>query len=261
VPFCQAGSIKYYKFSSLENQGIYHALFTRHGGISPSPWNSLNFGASVGDDFQRVMQNREKALAVLQLKPESVYDTFQIHSTEIVLTDRPLNPNVSHIKADAIITNKPNVTLMMRFADCVPILLFDPVNRVIGISHAGWIGTVNKIAGKTVLQMKQNYGTNPKHVLAAIGPSIGPDHYSIGSDVLEKVQSSFGEKSKQLIIDNHGKSYFDLWKANQVVLNEVGVTEIEVSGICTSCNLNDWFSHRGELGKTGRFGVVIGLCA
>jgi len=261
VPFYQAGLIKYYRFSSLENPGLYHAIFTRHGGISPSPWKSLNFGASVGDDIQRVMQNREKALSVLQLKPESVYDTFQIHSTEIVSIDQPLPPNVTHLKADAIITNKPNITLMMRFADCVPILLFDPVNHVIGISHAGWMGTVHKIAGMTVQKMKTNYGTNPNSLLAAIGPSIGPDHYSIGDDVVEKVHSSFGNKDEQLIIVDHGKSYFDLWKANQVVLNEIGVSNIEVAGICTSCNMNDWFSHRGEHGKTGRFGVVIGLCA
>lgn len=260
MPFYQEGSIKYYKFLSLENQGLYHALFTRHGGLSPSPWKSLNFGASVGDDVKRVIQNREKAMAVLQLKTENVYDTFQIHSTEIVLTDRPLPPNEIHIKADAIITNKPNVTLMMRFADCVPILLFDPVNRVIGISHAGWKGTVYKIAGKTVLKMNQNYGTNPNHVLAAIGPSIGPDHYSIGNDVIEKVNLSFGDKAEQLIIYDHGKTFFDLWRANQVILNEIGVYKIEVAGICTNCNMNDWYSHRGEHGKTGRFGVVIGLC-
>jgi YfiH family protein len=260
VPFFKAGSIKYYKFPSLDNSGVYHALFTRHGGISPFPWNSLNFGASVGDDIQRVLQNREKALSVIKVKPESVYDTYQIHSNEIVLTDQPLPMNSTHLKADAIITNKSNVTLMMRFADCVPILLFDPVTRAIGILHAGWKGTVNKIAGKTVLEMEQNYGTNPKNLLAAIGPSIGPDHYTVGSDVVEKVHSSFGDKSEQLIVENRGKVNFDLWKANQVVLNEVGVTKIEISGICTSCNLNDWFSHRSEHGKTGRFGVVIGLC-
>lgn len=260
MPFYQEGSIKYYRFSSFENPGLYHAVFTRHGGVSPSPWRSLNFGASVGDELKRVMQNREKALAILNIKPDSVYDTFQIHSTEILLTDRPLHPNEPHIKADAIITNQPKITLLMRFADCVPILLFDPVNRVIGISHAGWMGTVNKIAGKTVLQMNQNYGTNPNDILAAIGPSIGPDHYSVGDDVLEKVYLSFRGKAEQFINYDHGKSYFDLWKANQSVLNEVGVCKIEVAEICTNCNLNDWFSHRGEHGKTGRFGVVIGLC-
>ncbi len=189
-----------------------------------------------------------------------MYDVYQVHSTEIVCTDKPLAVGEPHLKADAIITNIPNICLMMRFADCVPILLFDPEKRVVGIAHAGWIGTVNKIAGKTVTKMVQNFGTNPTDVLAAIGPSIGPDHYQVGEDVINKVDNSFGNSSEKLFVHKDGKSYFDLWKANQIVLTEVGVNKIEVAGICTQCNLNDWYSHRGEHGKTGRFGVVLGLC-
>lgn len=260
MPFYQVGLIKYYRFSSLDKQGLYHAIFTRRGGLSPTPWKSLNFGASVGDDNNRVAQNRKSALEALNIRPESVYDTYQIHSTDIISTDRPLLPNEPHIKADAIITSQLNITLMMRFADCVPILFFDPVNRAIGISHAGWIGTVNRIAGKTVLKMIQSFGTNPLNIFAAIGPSIGPDHYSIGQDVIEKVHTSFGNQANQLIYEDGEKAYLNLWKANQVVLNEIGVTNIEVAEICTHCNLNDWYSHRGEHGKTGRFGAVIGLC-
>ncbi len=255
----QAGSIKYYKFSSLENHGLVQAIFTRRGGISPSPWKSLNFGASVGDDIKRVTTNRENALSVLNIKTDCVYDVYQVHSTDIVVTDRPLAVGEAHIKADAMITDKPNIYLLMRFADCVPILLFDPIKRVIGLAHAGWIGTVNKIAGKTVLKMVQRFGTNPADVLAAIGPSIGPDHYAVGKEVADKVVESFGSSTEQLITQNNGKLYFDLWKANQVSLDEVGVNLVEAVGICTQCNLADWFSHRGEHGNTGRFGVVFGL--
>jgi len=254
------GSIKYYKFSSFNIPGIVHAIFTRHGGASPAPWRSLNFGASVGDDLTRVMLNRNNALGVLKLKPDVVYDVYQVHSTEIVYTDKPLAVGEPHIKADAIITNIPNICLIMRFADCVPILLFDPQNRIIGIAHAGWKGTVNKIAAKTVTKMVQNFGTNPSDVLAAIGPSIGPDHYQVGEDVINKVAISFGNTSEEVLILNNGKSYFDLWKANQIILTEVGVNKIDVAGICTQCNLDDWYSHRGEHEKTGRFGVVLGLC-
>jgi hypothetical protein len=259
MQFYQVGSIKYYRFSSLENQGLYHAVFTRNGGISPSPWESLNFGASVGDDLKRVWQNRESAIAALGIKSNSVYDVYQVHSTEVVLTDRPLAPNEPHIRADAIMTNKPNVTLMMRFADCVPIFLFDPINRVIGISHAGWIGTINKIAGKTVQKMRHYFGTKPNNIHAAIGPSIGPDHYVVGKEVIEKVELSFGDMADQVIINDQSKSYFNLWQANHMVLTEAGVNNIEIAGICTNCNLDDWYSHRGEHGKTGRFGAVIGL--
>jgi len=259
VPFHQAGSITYFRFSSLENPRLYHAIYTRHGGFSPAPWKSLNFGASVGDDPERVRQNREKALTILDINPHGVYDTYQVHSNEIVVTDRPLGMNESHIKADGIITNKPGVTLMMRFADCVPIILFDPVRYAIGIVHAGWIGTVNKIVAKAVTQMKESYGTIPGDIMAAIGPSIGACHYPVGTELIEKVQIRFGDEAEEIISHINGKFHLDLWEANHHILNEIGVVNVEIAGICTSCDLDNWYSHRGEHGKTGRFGVVLGL--
>lgn len=259
MPFLSAGSIKYYQFNTLDVQGIFHAVFTRQGGVSPAPWSSLNFGSSVGDDKRRVLHNRELALRALNLAPESVFDLYQIHSTNIVITNRPLALGEGHQKADAILTSQPNVTLMMRFADCTPILVYDPVKRVIGIAHAGWIGTVEQIAKKMVFSMIEEYGTNPNDLIAAIGPSIGPDHYSVGKEVIDRVYTSLGDRADQLILNRNGKSYFDLWKANQFLLMDIGVTRIEVSGICTCCNLEDWYSHRGEQGKTGRFGIVFGL--
>jgi YfiH family protein len=259
VQVYQSGPIIYYRFISFDDQGIYHAVFTRHGGISPTPWKSLNFGGSVGDDRNRVQQNKENALATLGIRTDSVYDVYQVHSSEIVHAQRPLSEGEPHIKADALITNTPGVTLMMRFADCVPIFLFDPVIRAIGITHAGWIGTINKIAGKTVMKMKEIFGTDPNSLKAAIGPSIGPDHYSVGADVVEKVLCNFGEAADRLIIRDNRKTYFDLWKANQLILAEAGVSKIETAEICTQCRLDDWYSHRGEHGNTGRFGVVMGL--
>jgi copper oxidase (laccase) domain-containing protein len=125
VQVSQTGTIKYYQFSTFDDQGVYHAVFTRHGGISPKPWKSLNFGASVGDDRNRVKQNKISALTVLGIRPESVYDVYQVHSSEVVLAEQPLTAAEPHKKADALITSTPGVTLMMRFADCVPILLFD----------------------------------------------------------------------------------------------------------------------------------------
>jgi hypothetical protein len=259
VQVFHVGSIKYYQFNNFDGQYINHAIFSRHGGLSPSPWKSLNFGASVGDDINRVRQNKETALAVLGIKTDSVYDVHQVHSDEIVHTSQPLPQNAEHIKADAIITNTPGVTLMMRFADCVPILLFDPIHLAIGIVHAGWIGTINHIIGKTIVKMRETFGSIPSTIYAGIGPSIGPDHYSVGAEVIEKVISSFGSIAEQIIIHNQGKTYFDLWKANQTILIEAGVSRIEIANVCTQCNLDDWYSHRGEQGMTGRFGVIMGL--
>jgi YfiH family protein len=259
VPFYQAGDIKYFRFPSLENLEIYHAIYTRQGGFSPSPWSSLNFGASVGDEIDRVKQNRWKALSALDINPLNVYDVYQVHGDQVVITDRPLEMNETHIKADAIITNQRKVTLLMRFADCVPILMFDPIAHVIGIAHAGWAGTVNKIAAKVVAKMRQNFGSKSGDIMTAIGPSIGPEHYPVGEDVIAHVRRHFGDQIERLIRCKNGKSYLDLWKANQLVLNEAGVNQVEIAGICTQCNVADWYSHRAEHGKTGRFGAVLGL--
>jgi hypothetical protein len=256
---CHSGTIKYYRFTSFEKPGLYHAVFSRHGGVSPSPWKSLNFGATVGDDVERVRQNKISAFNAVGIDLETVYDVYQVHSTEVVQSNRPLPVGAPHQKADAMITNEPGVTLLMRFADCVPILLFDPENHAVGIAHAGWIGTVNKIAAKVVGEMSNKYGSDARRLLAAIGPSIGPDHYQVKSDVIEKVRTEFPLDYGQLLIERDGNTYFDLWKANETTLREAGVTKIEMAGLCTQCLTHDWYSHRGEYGRTGRFGIMLGL--
>jgi YfiH family protein len=147
----------------------------------------------------------------------------------------------------------------MRFADCVPVLLHDPVRRVIGLAHAGWLGTIRGVARSAIENMQKRYGSEPRDILAAIGPSIGPDHYEVGQDVIQKIEESFGEKAEGLVGWRDGRSYLDLWKANRLQLEQAGVQQIEVAEVCTACHLEDWFSHRAEKGKTGRFGAIMAL--
>jgi YfiH family protein len=149
----------------------------------------------------------------------------------------------------------------MRFADCVPILLHDPRRKVVGIAHAGWLGTVRLTAAAAVRAMAEHYGSRPEDIQAGIGPSIGPDHYEVGADVIAKVQESFGSDAAQLVQQRGRKQHFDLWQANRLQLEQAGVRQIEVAGLCTACHLEDWFSHRAEKGKTGRFGALIALGA
>ncbi|NJD59163.1 MAG: peptidoglycan editing factor PgeF [Anaerolineae bacterium] len=255
----QSGSIKYNRFSSFDLPGLYHAVFTRQGGTSPAPWKSLNFGSSVGDDKSLVQRNKEKAFTTTGIDLKSVYDVYQVHSSEVVRATRPLNTGEVHLRADAMITNQPGVTLLMRFADCVPILFYDPKNRAVGLAHAGWIGTVNKIANKVIRKMEICFGSKTTDLLAAIGPSIGPDHYQIQSDVAKKVVSSYKNDAAKVLINHDGKIYLDLWLANDISLREAGVGKIEIAGLCTQCHMDDWYSHRGEHGKTGRFGIMLGL--
>ncbi len=259
MAFHQPDSLRYYTFDSLEAAGLTHAVFTRQGGVSPAPWHSLNVGGTVGDDPARVLENRRRAFAELGISPDSYYDVWQVHSATVVSTDCPRPGNATLLKADAILTGKPGVALFMRFADCVPIFLYDPTRSVIGLVHAGWMGTVQKIARAAVQTMQREHRSQPRDILAAIGPSIGPDHYIIGSDVIDKVRQAFQTDADTLLLERHGTVRLDLWGANRLILEESGVRQIELSEICTACHLEDWYSHRGEQGKTGRFGALLCL--
>ena len=256
MSFIQHDTLRYLQFDSLPTR---HAIFTRHGGVSPEPWGSLNVGGTVGDDLTRVKENRQIAFQALGCKPESVFDVWQVHSADVVCANAPRVADEALRQADIILTDRPEVTLFMRFADCVPILAYDPRKAVIGVAHAGWMGTLRDVATVTINAMHKNYGSNPADIVACIGPSIGPDHYEVGADVILQVMQKFGDESEQVLWSNNGKIHFDLWKTNKLLLERAGVGRIEVAGICTACHTEDWYSHRAEKGRTGRFGALISL--
>ena len=256
MPFSQNNGLRFYQFDSLD---VRHAVFTRNGGFSPEPWNSLNLGGTVGDEIERVRKNRYLCFETMDCKSESIFDVWQVHSADAVCADAPRGMDEPYQRADIILTDKPEVTLFMRFADCVPILVHDPKKNIIGMSHAGWLGTVRDVAGATIKTMQERYGSDPSDVIACIGPSIGPDHYEVGEDVITQVKQTFGDDSDLVLLSHNSSTHFDLWKANQYLLERAGVTQIELAGICTACHTEDWFSHRAEKGKTGRFGALISL--
>ncbi len=260
MPFHQPDSIRYYTFDILEEAAVTHAVFTRRGGVSPAPWAELNVGATVGDDPQNVRENRQRSLRQMGRDPESMYDVWQVHSAAVVRTDAPRPLDQAHLQADIILTDRPEVTLYMRFADCVPILLHDPVRQVVGLVHAGWLGTVRGAAQVAVQSMQAEYGSQPADILAAIGPSIGVDHYEIGPEVADQVRQVFGQDASALLPGyNMGAVHFDLWSANRLLLERAGLRQIQVAGVCTACHVEDWYSHRKEHGRTGRFGALISL--
>jgi YfiH family protein len=257
MPFHQPDSIRYFTFSSFEEAGVKHAIFTRKGGVSPEPWKGLNVGGTVGDDPQRVAENRKRAFQALERQIDSLYDVWQVHSAEVASTDSPRPLNVPHLKADAILTDRQEVTLFMRFADCVPILLVDPSRKVAGVAHAGWQGTVKRVAQAAVQAMQERYGCQVENILAGIGPSIGAHHYPIGPEVADQVRMVFGAEAEALLPPCNGAVQFDLWAANRLILEQAGIRKIEVASHCTACDLENWFSHRAEAGRTGRFGALI----
>ena len=256
MPFIQSSALRYYQFETLPPE-VPQAVFTRCGGVSPAPWDTLNVGGTVGDDADRVRENCRRSFMALGRSSESIFDVWQVHSADVVIATAPRPADEPHRKADIILTRDPAVTLYMRFADCVPIMLFDPVRAAVGLAHAGWLGTVRGAARVAVEAMRAEFGSRPNDILAAIGPSIGPDHYEIGPDVLQKVAEAFGDDTGSLVQYRDGRSYLDLWSSNGLQLEQAGVRRIEQARICTACHTDDWFSHRAEKGRTGRFGALL----
>ncbi len=255
MPFKHINGLKIFYFENLLKHGVSHGIFSRRGGVSPTPWDSLNVGGTVGDDPERVRLNKENLITALEFAPQNVFEVWQVHSNRVVVADSPCEESPLQ-KADGIICREPGIPLLMRFADCVPLFLFDPVLRATAVVHAGWKGTALRTARTAVEEMERVFNSRPGDMCACIGPSIGPDHYEVGPDVIE---SFSGHQQRDIFIDRDGKHFLDLWKANELILQEAGVHDIEIAGVCTACNPGDWYSHRGELGRTGRFGAVIGL--
>ena len=258
MPFTTQNGLRCYTFDIFP-KGIIQAVFTRQGGVSPEPWDSLNVGGAIGDDPARVHENRLRSFAALDRPPGSIFDVWQVHSANVAFSDTPRSPGTPYNQADVILTDRPDVTLFMRFADCVPIFLHDPRNCVVGLAHAGWLGTVRLAVAAAIQSMQERYGSQPADILAGIGPSIGPDHYEIGSDVIDQVKRSFPGDAAGLLAEREDGVYFDLWSANRLLLERCGIHQIEISHICTACHTEDWFSHRAYKGRTGRFGAMMAL--
>lgn len=254
-----SNSLEYYIFNKGGISAVPHGFFTRNGGISPKPWDTLNLSTTGGDSKENVVENRKRIFEAISRPVESLFDTWQIHGNKIINAVLPRGLENGPQKADGIITQSKEITLFMRFADCVPILFFDPKKKVIGIAHAGWRGTVNKIAEKVVLRMVHEYGCEMDGISAGIGPCICKQHYIVKEDVLGIVKNKFSMDWQKLISRDNVNFHFDLQKTNKLILEQLGLTDISLSNLCTACNITEWYSHRAENGSTGRFGVYIGL--
>ncbi|MBI5652400.1 MAG: peptidoglycan editing factor PgeF [Chloroflexi bacterium] len=253
-----ANAVGYYTFDALKNSGaLVHAISTRHGGVSPAPFDTLNLSVAVGDEAANAHENLARLHVALELDARATVDAKQAQADQVaIVTAHARGTRIANV--DALITNQPGINLLLRFADCVPILFYDPAHHAIGIAHAGWRGTVMQIATNTVNAMRESFGTRPRDVIACIAPSIGPCCYRVGDDVIARVRETF-TNADELLVARAGAIHFDLWQANATQLRARGVEQIEIANICTAHHTNDFYSWRAEKANTGRFGAVIGL--
>lgn len=252
-------NLPYFRFHSFPNDGLLqHAVFTRRGGVSPAPFASLNLSVSVPDDKDNVYANRRRAYGIVGRDTDTVVHAHLVHGNAVEQVTQAHNGSwVPHV--DGIVTDEPGCVLTMNFADCAPIMLYDPQNRAIGLGHAGWKGAIVDLPGAMVRVMQQAFGSEPQSLLAAVGPCIGPCCYEVGEDVVRAARDVF-EQPATLFHDNGGpRSHFDLPAANRHNLQRAGVRQIEMSGLCTSCRNDLFYSHRADKGRTGRFGTLLML--
>ena len=246
---------------------ILHGVSTRLHGCSHQPFQSLNLGLHTGDNKDHVFENRKLFATAVGIDPLAVVTAQQVHEDTIAIvtfngSGRGTAKDYCRIftSTDALITAEPNIPLMLFFADCVPVLFYDPVKRIVAISHAGWKGTVSRIAAKTLVKMQTEFNVNPGDVRIGIAPSIGQCCYEVDEDVVDKLRQEFGNWSEFVTVRGE-RWLLDLWEVNRQQLLDVGASaeNIVISSICTSCNNQLYYSYRAEHGITGRLGAVIQL--
>ena len=268
-----AGKIPVLTFPLIRETGVAEGVFTtRLGGVSGQEkgqehLSSLNLSFTRGDRPENVRENFRRVADELGVTADRFVFTDQTHTDHVrVVTEADAGCGLTRERTyqdiDALVTDVPGLVLSVFVADCVPVAVVDPVRRAIGLAHSGWRGTVAGITKKMIRCMTAQYGSDPKDLVCAIGPSICRDCYEISEDVAEQFARAFAGHESEILTDKHNGHYqLDLWKANELVLRRAGVpaAHISVTGICTCCNKEVLFSHRGAHGMRGNLGAFLML--
>ena len=248
-PDRKATTFQFEKLSQYKE--IRHEVFTRHGGVSPPPYDTLNVGPSEGDPPENVQTNLQIVTSIMGAR--QLLSMKQVHGNEVRLFKGSVSPTPSNMMTgDAIISDIPRAAVMVKSADCQAIILFDPIKKVVSNVHCGWRGNASNIIAGVVARMKLDFQCRPSHILAGIGPSLGPCCAEFMT-----YREIFPETFKRFMIR---KNFFDLWQISRWQLMEAGLQKenIEVAGICTRCRTDLFYSYRAE-GITGRFATVAML--
>ena len=247
---------------------VHHGFSTRLGGVSQGCYASMNLSFTRGDDEAAVRENYHRIAKSIGVKCENMVLSQQTHTTNVrVVTEKDKGKGIvkplDYTDVDGMVTNIYGICLVTFYADCVPLYFVDPVQKAIGLSHSGWRGTVGKIGKETIRKMEEQYGSDPKDILAAVGPSICKDCYEVSEEVILEFQKNFKERYwKDLFYrKENGKYQLDLWKANEIIFKESGILpeHIAVTNVCTHCNSEILYSHRTSGDRRGNLAAFLAL--
>lgn len=255
------------RFDNLSNVSfIQHGFTTRLGGVSKGIFASMNLSFSRGDDKEAVMKNYEIIAENEKLDINTFTASAQTHTTNIRIVSKSdcgkgILKDRDYDNVDGLMTDDPGIVLFTYYADCVPLYFVDQKKKVIALSHSGWRGTVQKMGQVTIETIMKKYGSDPKDILVAIGPSICQKCYEVSKEVIDEFQKVFKQdECKQFIERKTDEKYqLDLWKVNEIILENAGIpkSNIENRRICTCCNKELLFSHRGLHGKRGNLAAFM----
>ena len=266
----RSGGVEYLTFPLLEQTGIVRHLFsTRLGGVSEGIYSSMNLSYTRGDKKAAVDENFRRIANLLGCSLEDIVCSDQTHTVNLRVVTRQdggkgiLRPRDYH-DIDGLLTDEPGIVLATFYADCVPLYFVDTRNRAVALAHSGWRGTVARMGRCVVEKMQQVYGTRPEDLTAAIGPSICQSCHEVSGDVAEAFLQEFegpGQAEQILEKKDGGKYQLNLWRANEITLQEAGIPagQIQVTDLCTCHNSDYLFSHRASQGRRGNLGAFLGL--
>jgi YfiH family protein len=205
-----------------------------------------------------VQANQALMVHTLGIRSEQLVTAHQVHGAHVALVGTSQRGTVIPA-TDSLISQGPGVALLLRFADCLPLMLYDPPRQAIGLVHAGWRGCLGGVVPNTLVAMQRAFASDPRDLTAGLGPAIGPCCYQVGPDLIKSVRHARGSLESFLLTQPDGSVHFDLPSAVRSQLCQAGVRRIEDSALCTCCHTDEFFSHRGERGRTGRFAAVLSL--
>ena len=245
---------------------IKHGFTTRLGGVSEGIFSSLNLSFSRGDEKEAVITNYKRIGEKIGYDIDNFVASSQTHTTNIRIVSeedkgKGIIKSQDYHDIDGLMTDKKDIVLFTYYADCVPLYFVDSVKKVIALSHSGRKGTVNRMGAKTIEKMVDVYGSKKDDIICVIGPSICKSCYEVGKDVAEEFRNEFTEDEFADFMEDkgNGKYQLDLWRANEIILLNAGIKKenIENRRICTCCNKDILFSHRGLNGKRGNLAAFM----